>query len=198
MLQYQIWVGGRFLSRRLLLSSDCRQDHTRTWSGASHQPNQSCKKYNCKSIVINTLILTASKDNLAILMKSFRQKHCKKNIWRRNINQNSTNSSHSNVLQNNSLFQSYCQKYLISRRQFLEELLSIKRVKRVTCYPSPPSYYGSDQLIDFVSYSTSQFCICHNIVDKGLILPSFAWKRNNSNQISKHVTFLYSMKYVLK
>ena len=55
-------------------------------------------------------------------MKFCKQMHCKKNIWWRNVDQITTNNSLSNIL---SKVQSYCQKNVMSRRQYQEELISM-------------------------------------------------------------------------
>ena len=71
---------------------------------------------------INPLMLTAAKSSPTMLMIFCRQKQCQENIWWRNDNQSVTYNSSSNIFKNHSHFQSYCQKYHWSRRQFLEEL----------------------------------------------------------------------------
>ena len=71
---------------------------------------------------VNTLMLTAAKTSLTILMKSFRLKQNWQSFLRRNVHQNIINNSPSNILKNYSQFKSYRQKYRRSRRQFLEEL----------------------------------------------------------------------------
>ena len=70
-------------------------------------------------------MLTAAKSSLTILMKSRKQKHTLENIWWGNVNYNITSISPLNILWNLSHFQSYHQKYCRSRREFLEELLSV-------------------------------------------------------------------------
>ena len=85
-------------------------------------------RYNSESIwwsIVNPLMLTAAKYSLTILMKSSREKLSYENIWRRNVHENTTNNSPSNIFKNHSQFLTYCQKYHRSRRQFLDELLSI-------------------------------------------------------------------------
>ena len=47
---------------------------------------------------INPLMLTAAKSSLTILMIICRQKQSQENIWSRNVNQNITNNSPSNIL----------------------------------------------------------------------------------------------------
>ena len=59
------------------------------------------------------------------MMISCRQKQSHENIWWRNVNQNITYNCPSNIMNNCSQFQSYCQKYHRSRRQFLEEQVSV-------------------------------------------------------------------------
>ena len=76
----------------------------------------------------NPLMIAATKSSLTNLEKSFKQKRIWENIWRRNVNQDTTNNSPSNILWNHFQFQSYCQKYYRSRQQFLEEHLSIDRL----------------------------------------------------------------------
>ena len=46
---------------------------------------------------VNPLILTAAKSILTLLMKSFRQRQTLANIWRRNVNKNTSNNSPSNI-----------------------------------------------------------------------------------------------------
>ena len=52
--------------------------------------------FHAAIFAFNPLMLTAS--SLTVLVKSYRQKHIWKNIWRRNVHQNTTNKSPSNVL----------------------------------------------------------------------------------------------------
>ena len=68
----------------------------------------------------NPLTLIAVKSSLTILSKSFKRKQNLENIWWRNVNQNITNNSPSNILRNHSHFQNHHQKYHRSRRQNLE------------------------------------------------------------------------------
>ena len=74
---------------------------------------------------VNPLMLTAAKTSLTMLRKSFRLKHNWQNITRGNVDEHITNNSPSNILYNHSQFKSYRQKYLQSRRQFLEEIFGI-------------------------------------------------------------------------
>ena len=73
-----------------------------------------------------------SQNRLTILMKPFKLNHSWENIWRRNVNQNITYNSPSNILQDLLQFQSYSQKYYRSRRQFLKEILSINGLRIIT------------------------------------------------------------------
>ena len=67
-------------------------------------------------------------------MKYFERKHSWENIWMRNVNQNITYNSPSNILQDLLQFKSYFRKYYRSRRQFLEDLLSINGLRYVNFY----------------------------------------------------------------
>ena len=62
-------------------------------------------------------------------MKPFKRNHGWENIWRRNVNQNITYNSPSNILQDLLQFKSYGQNYYRSRRQFPEDLLSINGLR---------------------------------------------------------------------
>ena len=90
----------------------------------------------------NPLMLTAAKTSLTILKKSFRFKHNWQNIWRRNVDQNITNNSPSNILWNNSQFKSYCQKYNCSRRQYSKEGLSINGLNGFQKYFCPCALFS--------------------------------------------------------
>ena len=68
------------------------------------------------------------------------------NIWRRNGKQNIANTTPKNILWDLSQFQSYCEKYLWSRPQFPEELLSINELSTevlVIHIPRPMHQYGN-------------------------------------------------------
>ena len=73
-----------------------------------------------------------------------KKKHCWENILSRNVNHTPTNNSPSNILLCNSQFQSYGQKIQRSRRQFLEELLSINGLTMQSCLQHPIMFYFSD------------------------------------------------------
>ena len=75
---------------------------------------------------LNPLIPTVAKSSLTILMQSCKQKTSWRNISKRNVIQNITNNSPSNVLQDHAHFQSYCQKYCTSRCHFGIELRNDK------------------------------------------------------------------------
>ena len=80
--------------------------------------------------MFNPLILRAAKSSMTILMKSCRQKHTYENIWWRNVQQDITNNSPTNILRNHPQFQSYCQKYHRSRRQFMYVWVELARYTR--------------------------------------------------------------------
>ena len=65
--------------------------------------------------------LTVAKSSLTILIKILQVKAYLGKILKRNVNQNTINNSPSNILWNYAQFQSYCQKFPRSRRQFLDE-----------------------------------------------------------------------------
>ena len=75
--------------------------------------------------LFNPLMLAAAKSSLAILVKSFKQKEIWEKIWRRKVDQNTSNNSPLIFYENHSEFQSYCRKYERSRQHYVEELLSI-------------------------------------------------------------------------
>ena len=76
--------------------------------------------YICCSF--NPLTLRVAKTGLTILLIFSSQKRFIKNIWKRNVYQNNTNNSPSNILREFALFSSYFQKYENSRQHFPAEL----------------------------------------------------------------------------
>ena len=75
--------------------------------------------------VLNPLTLSWAKSSRTILGKSLNESWTLQNILCRNVNENITNNSPSNIFKNHSYFQSYHQKYHRCRRQYLEKLVSV-------------------------------------------------------------------------
>ena len=65
-----------------------------------------------------SIVFTETKSSLAILLKSFKRNHNLENISRENVLKKYAKNFSSSIMHNHSQFQSYCQKYLRSRRQF--------------------------------------------------------------------------------
>ena len=72
----------------------------------------------------------------------------KKNVWWRNVHQDMTDNSPSNIFYNHLRFQSYCQfKYCRSRQQFLEKLLSVNRLKFPSLFLCHTQHLAQNKMI---------------------------------------------------
>ena len=68
-------------------------------------------------------------------MKSFQLKHSWESIWKKNVQQITTNNCPSNNLENYFRFPRYCPKYHRCRRQFFKELTSFNGLNQYFLSP---------------------------------------------------------------
>ena len=114
--------------------------------------------------MFNPLTLRAAKRGLTILEIFNLQTHFLENIWRRNVDHKPDKNSPSNILWIFALFKRYFQKYVSSRRHFLEKLwvwmgqssshnrLSAKAQKELPLRSYPYPRYNKPQLVLYEGY----------------------------------------------